>query len=181
LCTDYIYLHLFPNQKDTINVKIETSYVNDRPCEGLERDLRNYCYMMDEHQCLDNCLLGCSLLHCFDKSGKRNERFSVCLPTSTPQEERDTRCSAYEGATLTSWEHCKAPQEDSSFGTGWIAFLSLGLPVLCFVVGSVFFYRVELHRKGRPPYEVPRWMPQWLFPRPIAFGRSSERMQELVG
>lgn len=137
--------------------------------------------MMSEDECIENCLLGCSLLHCFEGAGKKVERFSVCLPNSTPAIERENRCSAFAGVTLTSWQHCNAPSENEVLGSGWIVFISLSVPVFFFVIGNVIYYRFEIHKKGRPPYDVPRWMPQFIFPRATVFGRNSESMQELVG
>jgi len=173
VCTDFVYVHIAKGKSERINVNLTTEFLKDVPCQGFERSTSNFCLMLSSEECMEQCSAGCGLLHCMLG---RKEAFSMCLPYNTLEEEKETRCKSYEGVRETRWESCM--DEESSVDTLWIILGVLVAAGLVIFVVSVFHYRYMLKNYGRPPYRIPGWCPDALYPRLPAYEGEALRVMQ---
>ena len=111
VCLDNLYVYI-AYQSD-FAITVSTDFVGDLPCEGIERDLKNYCMMVPNNECtLDYCMKGCGLLQCQEDvgAGKHLEIFTMCLPMHTGSKERKRRCEAVNSTYRIHdrWDNCSS-------------------------------------------------------------------------
>jgi len=171
LCNEWIYVS-FRGSEVFANV---TTYYNEGwVCEGIDRSPHNYCQLMGPQECLESCDQGCSLVHCMKSELVAKELFSLCLPSSAPSSEIDRRCKAVIGAKTYAVESCRS-KDAGGLSVSWVIFLSLAIPSTIFFIANVVYYRWMMAKRGRPPFDVPDWCPQALYPR-----RVPEEMQRFA-
>lgn len=172
LCNEWVYVNFRGKQ---VYANVTTYYNTGWPCEGIDRNPHNYCQLMSGEECVENCNQGCSLVHCLSsKSAQASELFSMCLPSSTPDSEITHRCQGFSGAKTFAVESCRI-KDAGGLSVSWVIFLSLAIPSAIFFVGNVVYYRCAMNKRGRPPFDVPDWCPQALYPR-----RAPESMQRFA-
>ena len=164
LCNDWIYASFKGSQ---VFANITTYYNVGWMCEGIDRNPHNYCQLMGPQECIDSCDQGCSLIHCMkSKAAQTTELFSMCLPSTTPSSEIDRRCKASTEAKTFAIESCRT-KEAGGLSVSWVIFLSLAIPSGIFFLANVAYYRWMMAKRGRPPFDVPDWCPQALYPRRV--------------
>lgn len=165
ICADFVYLYILPTQSKKISLELTSRYSFDVACQAFERDPSNHCYYLDTTQCMNECNKGCGLLTCYSRiEGRSQESFSMCMPYSSTEEQKENRCKAYDAFSGKSWQDCMENSSDDGF-FWFVVMVGILMPIgICFLV-MVLYYRHSVKSSGRAPFRVPLWCPQWLFPR----------------
>lgn len=165
ICADYTYLYILPKPNKKVSLELTTRYFSDRACQGFERDPSNHCFYLDTTQCMNECDKGCGLLTCYSRiEGKAQESFSMCMPYSATEEQKENRCAAYEASSGKSWQDCMTQNSDDGF-FWFVLLVGIGMPLGIAFLIIVIYYRHGFKSSGRAPFRVPGWCPQVLFPR----------------
>ena len=159
-----VYLHLIPNDPSkTIQAKIKTDYLNDIPCNDINRNPTNFCQLLPPGECLKGCATGCGLAKCQQKKSLNDiDVFSLCMPDTTPKAELERRCGMHKEVNKTKWETCGSTEN----GGNWLVWIVMAILILMLAFGGVVIYYQKMYQKhGRPPFRVPKFFPKKLFPR----------------
>ena len=86
----------------------------------------------------------------------------MCLPDSTPKDVQDQKCKMHKAVKQSKWE----VYETAESSTNWTVVIVIAILILIILAGGVIlYYQKMLQKNGRPPFRVPNFCPQRLFPR----------------
>lgn len=165
-CSSAIYIYITPQKYSLYKASFTVfSKYLPSPCNSILETPYTKCGRYSSEECSSTCHEDCVYVGCVARD-QAEDRFGLCLPGDLSSQEYLMRCQMDRNVTTYNLVDPCQEEKGEEKSTFHVILIIIFVALTILLVAAVH-YRYKLIATEQPPYQVPNFMPEWLFPRSL--------------